>query len=104
MTNVPQEWKSFWAHPIVLLANGGQEEACLEIVLILSQDRCTVCTECTTCMEIALGTPEWYSEVMYVEWKLVLVRIEIVLVSAKDRCPVCAECTSGIEIALGTPK
>ena len=74
----------------MLLANGGQEEACLEIVLILSQDRCTVCTECTTCMEIALGTSEWYSEVMYVEWKLVLVRIEIVLVSAKDRCPVCA--------------
>ena len=43
-------------------------------------------------MEIALGTPEWYSEVMYVEWKLVLVRIEIVSVTAKDRCPVCAKC------------
>ena len=54
----------------------------LEIVLILSQDWCTVCPECTTCMEIALGTPEWYSEVMYVEWKLVLVRFEILLVSA----------------------
>ena len=25
--NVPQEWKSFWAHTMVLLANGGQEEA-----------------------------------------------------------------------------
>ena len=25
--NVPREWKSFWAHPMVLLANGGQEEA-----------------------------------------------------------------------------
>ena len=54
----------------------------LEIVLISSQDRCMVCTECTTCMEIALGTPEWYFEVMYVEWKLVLVHIEIVLVLA----------------------
>ena len=52
-----------------------------EIVLVLVQDRCTVCTECTTCM-VALGTPEWYFEVMYVEWKLVLVHIEIVLVSA----------------------
>ena len=31
-------------------------------------------------MEIALGTPEWYSKVMYVKWKLVLVRFEIVLV------------------------
>ena len=28
--NVPREWKSFWAHPVVLLANGGQEEACSE--------------------------------------------------------------------------
>ena len=54
----------------------------LEIVLISTQDRCTVCTKCTTCMEISLGTPEWYFEVMYVEWKLVLVHIEIVLVSA----------------------
>ena len=25
--NVPWEWNSFWAHPMVLLANGGQEEA-----------------------------------------------------------------------------
>ena len=25
--NVPRAQKSFWAHPIVLLANGGQEEA-----------------------------------------------------------------------------
>ena len=25
--NVPREWKSFWAHPMVLLANGGQEES-----------------------------------------------------------------------------
>ena len=74
----------------------------LEIVSI--SYRCTVCTECTTCMEIALGTPEWYSEVMYVEWKLVSVCFEIVLVLAKDRCTVCAECNSGMEIALGTPE
>ena len=33
---------------------------CLEIVLISSQDRCKVYTKCTTCMEITLGTPEWY--------------------------------------------
>ena len=76
---------------------------CLEIVLISSQDRCKVCTECTTCMEITLGTPEWYSKVMYVKWKLVSVRFEIVLVLAQDRCTVCAECTSGMKIILGTP-
>ena len=60
----------------------------------LAQDRCMVCTECTTCMEIALGTPEWYSKVTYVKWKIVSVRFEIVLVLAQDRCTVCAECTS----------
>ena len=63
-----------------------------------------VCTECTTCMEIALGTPEWYSKVMYVKWKLVSVRFEIVLVLAQDRCTVCADYTSGKEITLGTPE
>ena len=54
-------------------------------------------------METALGTPEWYSEVMYFEWKLVFVHLEVVLVSAQDMCTVCAECTSGMEIILGTP-
>ena len=27
LLNAPREWKSFWAHPMVLLVNGGQEEA-----------------------------------------------------------------------------
>ena len=54
-------------------------------------------------MEIALGTTEWYSKVMYVKWKLVLVCFEIVLVLAQDRCTVYAECTSGMKIILGTP-
>jgi hypothetical protein len=30
---------------------------CLEIVLILTQDRYTVCTECTIGLEIVLDTP-----------------------------------------------
>jgi hypothetical protein len=30
----------------------------LEIVLIWKQDRCTVCIECTTGMQIFLGTPD----------------------------------------------
>ena len=44
-----------------------------EIVFVLAQDRCTVCAECTSGLEIALGTPEWYSKVMYVKWMLVSV-------------------------------
>ena len=75
----------------------------LEIVLISAQDRCTVCTECNTAVEIALGTPGCYSKVMYVKLKLVLVRFEILLVPTQDRCTICAECTSGMEIILGTP-
>ena len=31
---------------------------CLEIVLILAQDMCTVCTECTMGMEIVLVVPD----------------------------------------------
>ena len=54
-------------------------------------------------MEIALGTPEWYSKVTYVKWKIVSVRFEIVLVLAQDRCTVYAKCTSGTEIIFGTP-
>jgi hypothetical protein len=48
-------------HPMVLLGDVGQVEARfspLEIVLILVQDRCIVCTECTMGMEIILGTPD----------------------------------------------
>ena len=72
----------------------------LEIVLVSAQDRCTVCTECNTGVEIALGTPGWYSKVMYVKLKLVLVRLGILLVSARDRCMVCAKRTIGSEIIL----
>ena len=73
-----------------------------EIILVSAKDRCTVCDEYTLGMEIALGTPEWYSLVMYVKWKIVSVHFEIVFVLAQDRCMVCAECTSGMEIILGT--
>jgi len=45
---------------MVLLDDVGQVElvsVCLEIVLISVQDRCTVCAECITGVEIILGTP-----------------------------------------------
>ena len=77
---------------------------CFETVLVLAQDRCTVCAECISGMEIALRTPEWYSEVIYVKWKRLSVRFEIVLVLAHDRCTVCTECITCTEIALGTPE
>ena len=51
-------------HLLVLLGEGAQVmlgSVCLEIVLILMQDRCTVCMEHTECLQINLdahdGTP-----------------------------------------------
>ena len=32
-----------------------------KIVLVSAKDRCMVCAECNSGMEIALGTLEWYS-------------------------------------------
>jgi len=83
--NVPRELKSFWAHPVVLLANGGQEEArfdpfgdSINLVARLVHDL----PRMYHVHGNRFGHTEWYSEVMYVKWKLVLVRFEIVLVSA----------------------
>ena len=59
----------------------------LEIVLILMQDRCTVCMGHTICLKINLdasdGTP---SDVCYMESRFV--RLETVLVSVQDRSTV----------------
>ena len=52
----------------------------LEIVLVLVQDRCTVCAERT------IGS------------KIVLVHLEMVLVLVQDRCTVLAKCTIGSDI------
>jgi hypothetical protein len=49
------------------------------------------------------GRTRWYSNVKWVKWKLVLVRLETVLIFTQDRCTVCTECTTGMEIILGTP-
>jgi hypothetical protein len=48
-------------HPIVLLGDEAQVEAHfgrLEIVVILTQDRCTVCAEQTIGIENVLDAPE----------------------------------------------
>jgi hypothetical protein len=53
--------KSFWKHPMVLLGNKAQVEVRsvqLEIVVILMQDSCTVCTKYTIGLEIVLDAPD----------------------------------------------
>ena len=75
---------------------------CLEIVLVLVQDSCTVCTECTIGSEIVLDAPDgtpW----CWVMWNLVSIHLEIVLVLVQDRCMVCAECTICSKIVLDAP-
>jgi len=44
---------------------------CLEIVLILMQDRCMVCMEDTICSEINLGSPD---DVCHIESRIGLFR------------------------------
>ena len=101
----------------------------LEIVLIMTQDRCAVCAERTIGSEIILDMvlvsvqdrcmvcakhtmtqkrTRWYSKVMRLNWKLISVHLEIVLIFTQDRCTVCTERTIGSEIILdaldGTPR
>ena len=75
----------------------------LEIVLVLMQDRCTVCVERNISSENQFGRTRWNSKVNWVMWNLVLVRMDLVLTSVQDRCTVCNKNTIGSEIILDTP-
>ena len=67
-------------------------------VLMLAQDRCTVCAECTTGSEIILDAPDGklLGEVGLVKSRSV--HLEMVLVLVQDRCMVCAKRTIGSDI------
>jgi formylmethanofuran dehydrogenase subunit E len=82
---------------MVLLGDEAQLEARmirLQIVLILTQDRCMVCAERTIGLEIILDAPmELLVDVAH--GNFILVRSEMVLVSEQDRCTVCTKCTIG---------
>jgi hypothetical protein len=59
--NIPKPHKSFWTHPTVLLVDEAQVEARsvrLEMLLILTQDRSTVCAELSRGLEIILDIPD----------------------------------------------
>ena len=98
--------KSFWAHPMVLLANVGQEEARFDPFRgRVSLGARYVHNLRPTYKRLGnhFGRNRWYFYVMWVRWKLVSICLEILLISAQDRCPVCAESTMAQEIDLGTP-
>jgi hypothetical protein len=71
----------------------------LEIVLILTQDWCPVCTERTISSKIILDTPDKSNMVTWVMWYLISVRLETVLVSIQARCTFCDKYTTGQEDA-----
>ena len=75
----------------------------LEIVLILTQDRYTVCTELTIESKIILDAPDGklLGDMGHVE--SLLVYLEMVLVLMQDRCTVCAKRTIGSYIVLDAP-
>jgi hypothetical protein len=54
--NVPSALKSFWMHSMVLIGDEAEVKGSVysEIVLIRTQDRCTVCVERTIGSEIIL--------------------------------------------------
>ena len=71
-------------HPVVLLGDEAQVEylvsVCLDIVLILTQDRCTVCAERTIGSEIILDAPmELLGDVGHVESRSVCLEMLLVL-------------------------
>ena len=63
---------------------------CLEMVLVLVQDRCTVCAKYT------IHPMELLGDVGHVE--SCSVHLEMVLVLVQDRCTVCAQRTIGPDI------
>jgi hypothetical protein len=76
---------------------------CLEILLILTQDKLMACAECTIRLRNRFGCTQWNTYVTWVMWNLVSVCLETVLVSVLDRCTVCAKHTIGSEIILDAP-
>jgi hypothetical protein len=81
---------------------------CLEIALILTQDKCTVCAEGSIGSKNHFGRTRWIPYVTLVMWNLVSIHSEIVVVLVLDRCTICAKRAIGTEIVLvapdGTPR
>jgi hypothetical protein len=74
----------------------------LEIVPILTQDRCMVWPNILEAQKsFCRHRMELY--VRWVMWNLILVCLEILLLSEQDRCTVCAKHTIGSEIVLDAP-
>ena len=80
----------------------------LEIVLILMQDWCMVCAECTIGLEIVLDAPDGTPRRRGSSGCSFLVRLEILLIFTQDRCTVSTKHTigskNGLDTTDGTPR
>jgi hypothetical protein len=90
--------KSFWTHPMILLGDEAQVEACLSPFgdsgnLDARKVRCLCQMYHRLGNRVRMHPMELLGE--WVMWNLVSVRLEIVLVSVQDRCAVCAKCAIG---------
>ena len=73
----------------------------LKIVLMLSQDRCTVWVEHIIGSKIILDTPDGTPRL---RWSCgILLHLEIVLILTQDRCTICVEYVIGSKIILDAP-
>jgi hypothetical protein len=98
-----------------LLGDVGQVEAHFDPFVDsvnLSQDRCTVCAECTMGMEIFLATPNGPSRwcgsnvarfCSFGNSVNLDARLQTALISVQDRCMVWDKHTIGLKIVLGAP-
>jgi hypothetical protein len=94
--NVAWARKSFWAHPMVLLGDVGQEEAPFSLFgdsVNINAREVHGLRRTYYRLRNHFGCNRLYSYVTCVKWKLVSVHLEIVLISTQDRWMVCAEYT-----------
>jgi hypothetical protein len=79
---------------MVLLGDDAQMEALFGLFgdrLILTQDRSTLCAECTIMLGKHFGHTRWNTSVMWVMWNVGV------------RCTVCAKLSIAIKFILDTP-
>ena len=91
-------------HPMELLGDVGHVESCFGLFgdsVSVSARYVNGLRQTYRRLRNRFGRSRWFSSVMRLKWKLVLVRLEIVLVLVQDRCTVCAE--QGSKIILDTP-
>ena len=85
---------------MVILGDVGQVQSGLvrlEMVLVLVQDKCTVCAKRTVGSDIVMDAPDGLlGDVGHVESRSV--HLEMVLVLVQDKSMVCAKCTVGSDI------